>query len=65
MNSEVIFNALRSVLGDKVTNDPVRRFAWSTDASYFRIMPQWVVHADTLADVQATLATAREHKVPV
>ena len=65
MNSEVIFNALRSVLGDKVTNDPVRRFAWSTDASYFRIVPQWVVHADTLADVQATLATAREHKVPV
>ncbi|MBV7315339.1 FAD-binding and (Fe-S)-binding domain-containing protein [Shewanella sp. NIFS-20-20] len=65
MNSEVVFNALHSVLGDKVTNDPVRRFAWSTDASYFRIVPQWVVHADTLAEVQATMAIAREYKVPV
>lgn len=43
----------------------MRRFAWSTDASYFRIVPEIVVHADTLEQAKQTLAIARAHKVPV
>ncbi len=61
-----VFDDLLNKLGDSaVTDDPVRRFAWSTDASYFRIVPEIVVHADTLDQVKYTLAIARYHHAPV
>lgn len=61
-----VIEALKSRLGTQaVSDDPVRRFAWSTDASYFRIVPEVVVHADSLDEVQQTLAIAREHGAPV
>ncbi|WP_372872319.1 FAD-binding and (Fe-S)-binding domain-containing protein [Shewanella sp.] len=63
---EILASELKASLGDKaVSRDPVRRFAWSTDASYFRIVPEVVVHADTLKQVQATLELARKHGAPV
>ncbi|TKB47309.1 FAD-binding oxidoreductase [Ferrimonas sediminicola] len=61
-----VHRELLSRLGPKaVTDDPVRRFAWSTDGSYFRIVPQLVVTANTLKEVEETLAVARQHNAPV
>ncbi|WP_095499958.1 FAD-binding and (Fe-S)-binding domain-containing protein [Paraferrimonas haliotis] len=57
---------LRERLGnERVTDDYVRRFAWSTDASYFRIVPEVVVHADDVEQAKATLEVAREFGAPV
>ncbi|GAA5187714.1 FAD-binding and (Fe-S)-binding domain-containing protein [Ferrimonas gelatinilytica] len=57
---------LRAQLGkEAVTDDPVRRFAWSTDGSYFRIVPEIVVHANQTEEVAKVLAVARTHKAPV
>ncbi|MBB1427379.1 FAD-binding oxidoreductase [Shewanella sp. SG44-2] len=66
INYQVVMDTLTSQLGSHaVSNDPVRRFAWSTDASYFRIVPEIVVHADTPEQVKITLNIARAHNVPV
>ncbi|MFB2727996.1 FAD-binding and (Fe-S)-binding domain-containing protein [Shewanella mangrovisoli] len=66
INYDAVYKELIQQLGESaVSNDPVRRFAWSTDASYFRIVPEIVVHADILEQAKQTLAIARAHKVPV
>ena len=66
INYEAVLRDLRKQVGeDAATNDPVRRFAWSTDASYFRIVPEIVVHADTLEQAKRTLAIARTYGAPV
>lgn len=66
INYPAVIHELTAALGEQaVSADPVRRFAWSTDASYFRIVPQVVVHADTLAQAKQTLAIARRHGAPV
>ncbi|KFZ36071.1 FAD-linked oxidase [Shewanella mangrovi] len=66
INYQAVVQDLRHSLGESaVSDDPVRRFAWSTDASYFRIVPEVVVHAENLEQVKQTLAVARKHKAPV
>ncbi|QIR14021.1 FAD-binding and (Fe-S)-binding domain-containing protein [Shewanella aestuarii] len=66
INYQIVMDELLAKLGkDAVSNDPVRRFAWSTDASYFRIVPEIVVHADDIDQVKATLEIANKHKAPV
>ncbi|WP_028111788.1 FAD-binding and (Fe-S)-binding domain-containing protein [Ferrimonas kyonanensis] len=63
---QTIKHELQRQLGEKaVTDDPVRRFAWSTDGSYFRIVPQLVVTANRIQDVEHTLAVARRHQAPI
>ncbi|MBY5991488.1 FAD-binding and (Fe-S)-binding domain-containing protein [Ferrimonas balearica] len=57
---------LTELLGPKaVTDDPVRRFAWSTDGSYFRIVPQLVVRVNDADSVAKTLAVARQYGAPI
>lgn len=66
INYSAVVADLRAKLGDEaVSDDAVRRFAWSTDASYFRIVPEVVVHAETLEDARDTLEVARQHNAPV
>ncbi|MCH1928795.1 FAD-binding oxidoreductase [Shewanella sp. A25] len=66
INYDVVYQDLIDQLGEAaVSKDPVRRFAWSTDASYFRIVPEIVVHAENVEQTKHTLAIARKHKVPV
>ncbi|WP_076537396.1 FAD-binding and (Fe-S)-binding domain-containing protein [Shewanella sp. UCD-KL21] len=66
INYQTVMDELLVKLGkDAVSNDPVRRFAWSTDASYFRIVPEIVAHADDVEQVKATLEIANKHQVPV
>ena len=61
-----IIRELQQSLGvDAVHDSYHRRFAHSTDASYFRIVPEVVVEANTLEQVKQTLAVARRHGAPV
>ncbi|WP_394128891.1 FAD-binding and (Fe-S)-binding domain-containing protein [Shewanella maritima] len=66
INYQAVMDELVLKLGkDAVSNDPVRRFAWSTDASYFRIVPEIVIHADDTEQVKATLEIANKYQAPI
>ncbi|MBY5920534.1 FAD-binding and (Fe-S)-binding domain-containing protein [Ferrimonas balearica] len=66
INYTKVHDDLKAALGEQaVTDDPVRRFAWSTDGSYFRIVPELVVRVNHPDEVAATLAVARAHQAPV
>ncbi len=56
---------LRGEVEGDVLFDRVSRGMYATDASIYQIMPLGVVVPRTPADVEATLAIAREHGVPV
>ncbi|MBW3138898.1 FAD-binding oxidoreductase [Ferrimonas balearica] len=61
-----VLSQLRAAVGhDAVTDDPVRRFAWSTDGSYFRIVPELVVRVNEPNQVVAILEVARHHNAPI
>ncbi len=45
--------------------DPLRTFAYGTDASFYRLVPKIVVRVRTVAEVQAILAIARRHRTPL
>jgi D-lactate dehydrogenase len=47
-----------------ITND-LRRLAYGTDASFYRMIPEVVAVVESELEVQALLQTAREHKRPV
>ncbi len=48
-----------------IVTDPLRRFAYGTDASFYRLVPQLVVTVDSEAEVQAVLAACRAHHAPL
>ena len=45
--------------------DPVRTFAYGTDASFYRLNPRLVVKIHSEAEVQKILPIAKKHAVPV
>jgi len=49
----------------RILLDPVYRFAWSGDASAYRLIPALVVFIDTEDHVRAVLAAARAEGLPV
>ena len=57
---------MREIVGEKnVVDDPVRTFAFGTDASFYRLNPQVVVKVKSEQEVVETLAVARAHETPV
>lgn len=63
---EGFLKELRSFLPAKqVYTDLLRRFAWGTDGSFYRLTPQVVVRASTEAEVSRVLALATRCGVPV
>jgi len=56
---------LRAEVAGDVWFDRVSRGMYATDASIYQMMPLGVVVPRTGADVEATIAIAREHGVPV
>ncbi|HTJ25129.1 MAG TPA: FAD-linked oxidase C-terminal domain-containing protein [Candidatus Limnocylindria bacterium] len=56
---------LRTAVRGEVFFDRTTRGMYATDASIYQIMPLGVVVPRTAEDVEATLAIAREHGVPV
>jgi D-lactate dehydrogenase len=58
--------AFRAALpGARVIVDPLRRLAYGTDASFYRLVPRVVVKVDSEADVIAALAVCRQQRAAV
>jgi len=49
----------------RIATDPLRTLAYGTDASFYRLIPKVVVHADTEAEVSDILRKASKHNLPV
>ncbi|HET6718649.1 MAG TPA: FAD-binding oxidoreductase, partial [Rhodocyclaceae bacterium] len=57
---------LRQLLPEeRVITDELRRLAYGTDASFYRLLPEVVVVVNSEAEVQGVLALCRQHKKPV
>lgn len=65
-----IYNAFLKEIGktiskDRIYTDQLRRFAWGTDAGFYRMTPQIVVRTMSEDEVSTILNRASELKVPV
>ncbi len=61
-----IVQALKLILPKhRVIIDDLRRLAYGTDASFYRMIPEVVAVVESEQEVQALLQAAREHKRPV
>lgn len=49
----------------RVYTDELRRLAWGTDASFYRIVPQVVIRSDSEAEISKILKAAQAHHLPV
>ncbi|MEI7606322.1 MAG: FAD-binding and (Fe-S)-binding domain-containing protein [Rhodospirillaceae bacterium] len=61
----VIRDLARVLPADRVFTDPLRRLAYGTDASFYRLVPQAVVEAADEAELGRVLAVCRRHRAPV
>ena len=50
---------------DRIYTDEVRRFAWGTDAGFYRISPQIVVRSASEYEISEILQAASRSGVPV
>jgi D-lactate dehydrogenase len=63
---DALRDALAAVLPARaIVTDPLRRFAYGTDASFYRLVPQLVVTVQSEAEVQQVLAACRAHHAPL
>ena len=53
------------ISGDRIYTDELRRYAWGTDAGFYRLVPQIVVRAANEGEVSAILSAASRFKTPV
>ncbi|MEH6581346.1 MAG: FAD-binding and (Fe-S)-binding domain-containing protein [Halioglobus sp.] len=59
-------SALSAVIpSDRLIDDPLRRLAYGTDASFYRLIPQLVVCAESADEVREVLAQAQRFGVAV
>ncbi len=57
---------LAAVVGEaRVTTRAIDRIAWASDASFYRLIPEAVVHAKSADEVRGLFAVARVHGVPL
>ena len=54
-----------AVKPENVFTDPVRTFAYGTDASFYRLIPKMVLKVETEKEIQSLLKLARKHRTPV
>ena len=50
---------------DRIYTDELRKFAWGTDAGFYRLVPQMVVRAKDEAEVSYLLKCASQYSVPI
>jgi hypothetical protein len=64
--TDTLVAALRDALpGARVITDPLRRLAYGTDASFYRLVPQVVLVVDSEPEVLVALAICRKHGAPL
>ena len=49
----------------RVYTDELRRLAWGTDASFYRLVPQIVIRSDSETEISGILKAAQAHRLPV
>ena len=50
---------------DRIYTDEMRRFAWGTDAGFYRLTPQIVIRSASEDEVASILKAASEYDVPL
>lgn len=50
---------------NRIYTDELRRLAWGTDASFYRLIPQVVIRSDNEQEVSELLKAADRHRLPV
>ncbi len=50
---------------ERLITDPLRRLAWGTDGSFYRLIPQLVVVVESEEEVARMLALCARHRAPV
>ena len=63
------YNAFLNRIGnviakDRIYTDELRRFAWGTDAGFYRMTPQMVIRSASEKEVASILKAASESNVP-
>lgn len=59
-------SAIRSFISeDQIYTDELRRFAWGTDAGFYRLVPEIVIRSKYEIEISRLLRVASELKVPV
>ena len=65
MYKEFVKRIAKFVASERIYTDELRRFAWGTDAGFYRLTPQVVVRAKDEVEVSKLLALASELHLPV
>ena len=63
--SEFLNDISEFIPKDRIYIDDLRRFAWGTDAGFYRMVPQIVVRSENEYQVASILTAASQHGVPV
>ena len=63
--SRLVADLRRRLPAARVVTDPLRRLAWGTDASFYRLVPEVVAVVDDEDDVRHVIAAARAAGRPV
>ncbi|MFO7496510.1 MAG: hypothetical protein R6X05_12865, partial [Desulfobacterales bacterium] len=50
---------------DRLISDPLRTYAYGTDASVYRLVPELIVRVENETEVLETLAACRSLKLPL
>jgi len=66
MTSASLRHALETIVGsDRILDRPVERVAWAADAGFYRLIPQAVVFAGSVKEVQSLFALSHSLKTPM
>ena len=50
---------------ERIYTDMLRRFAWGTDGSFYRLTPQAVIRSNDEKEVSSVLNAASRHRIPI
>ena len=62
---EFIKEIKRVIPGKRIYTDEMRRLAWGTDAGFYRLTPQLVIHSENEEEIIHILKTANKHNIPL
>ncbi|MEA4983526.1 MAG: FAD-binding and (Fe-S)-binding domain-containing protein, partial [Paludibacter sp.] len=55
----------QQIPSERIHTDAMRRLAWGTDAGFYRLIPQIVLHTENENEIISIIKSARKHKVPL
>ena len=62
----MFFTEIKSLIpSDRLYTDSLRRFAWGTDAGFYRLTPKAIIRAKDENEVASILSIASKHNVPI